>query len=498
MTRWSLPTRVLVAWTVLVPAALGAQRGAAFPHRQHGNLFPTCTGCHAGISTGNTATSFPAPEQCRLCHNGTDVRAVTWTRPTPHAGMLKFSHPVHARSADSAARACATCHSPGDTAWMNVSRPVPATCLSCHTHAASGHLADDNACATCHIPLTQARDLTRERIAAFPRPPSHERSDFVSHHAPAASDVQRCAVCHARESCARCHVNASTLPAITALDHDPRVAALVAAKAPVYPTPADHRTSAFSWDHGSLARTARDRCATCHTRASCETCHTNETANPVVRGMPRAEGGAPGVQLVHPPMPIRAATASIPSLVAVAETIPSGKAPAPRMVRVHDPGFRTAHGSEAASGALTCTGCHAQRFCADCHAGEGKRRFHPTDYVSRHAANAWGRETECSSCHNAQAFCKGCHEKAGLASKGRLDVAYHSAQPQWLLQHGRAARQGLANCTTCHTQRDCLTCHSTVGWGINPHGPGFDAARMAKVAAPMCLACHLQVPGRSP
>jgi hypothetical protein len=165
-------------------------------------------------------------------------------------------------------------------------------------------------------------------------------------------------------------------------------------------------------------------------------------------------------------------------------------------VRVHDAGFRTGHRTAAATAALSCAGCHEQRFCSDCHAGEGSRRFHPANFVQRHAADSYGRETQCSSCHNTELFCRSCHRATGLASNGRLDVAFHDAQPQWLLQHGRAARQGLQSCATCHAQRDCLACHSTTGWGVNPHGPGFQAGRLANRNATQCLFCHLQVPGR--
>jgi hypothetical protein len=381
---------------------------------------------------------------------------------------------------------------------MDVSEPGPTLCLGCHTHRASGHLAPDNNCSTCHRPLTQTA-VSVARIAAFPRPPSHETADFISDHAPASGATGQCAICHARQSCARCHVNAATLPATASLAPDARVAQVVAGKPAVYPTPSDHGDPDFLWRHGSDARSAAGtRCATCHARASCEACHIAEPPSAIVRQVPNAErGGAPGVRLAAPrSVPPRAAAApsQMLSVVAVADTIPAAALPPPHIVRVHNPGFRTSHGSQAAAAALTCTGCHTQRFCSDCHAGEGQRRYHPANFAARHAPTAYGREAECQSCHNAEVFCRGCHQQAGLASGGRLDVAFHTAQPQWLLQHGRAARQGLANCVTCHTQRDCLTCHSTTGWGINPHGSGFDASRMGSKAMPMCLICHVRAP----
>jgi hypothetical protein len=294
-------------------------------------------------------------------------------------------------------------------------------------------------------------------------------------------------------------VNASSIPQIAALGRDARVATLVANKPmPVYATPEDHRDAAFVVAHGAAARRDVARCGTCHARASCATCHTGGVSSTILRGLPSPDpGGARGVDLMDRPARLRVnPPAAALSLItaALSDSTRASQNPPARVVRVHDIGFRNAHGAQAAAGTLTCSGCHAQRFCSDCHAGEGRRRFHPANFEARHAADAYGRENECNSCHNAEVFCRGCHRASGLASNGRLNVAFHTAQPEWLLQHGRAARQGLASCITCHKQSDCLTCHSTTGWGINPHGPGFDAARMAKSAAPTCLRCHLQIP----
>lgn len=485
----------------LVPVLTQAQRGSGFPHGRHQRLFPTCASCHAGIETGDAPAMYPSEATCTTCHNGTDARRVTWRRPAPAAGLLRFSHPVHASRVDSAGRACVTCHDASGGGSMNV-RPAHApTCLGCHAHRATGHLAADNNCATCHVALTAATGLSRQRVAALPRPPSHDRPEFVSAHDPRNTPAAAsCAVCHARESCARCHVNAGTLAPITALAQDARVAAVVANTPPVYPVPADHRRDAFVVMHGAAARENVERCASCHARPSCTTCHVGSSGATLVRRVPMPEeGGAVGVRLVHRTENRRARSSMLPPMADAA--LPGmlrgtqGSAE-PRVVRVHDLGFRRGHGPQAASGALNCAGCHAQRFCSDCHAGEGTRRFHAANFAVRHAADAYGRQADCASCHNTEAFCRSCHQQSGLASRGRLNVAFHDAQPQWLLQHGRAARQGLQNCASCHQQRDCLTCHATTGWGVNPHGPGFDAASQARRAPVTCLACHLEVPRR--
>lgn len=78
---------------------------------------------------------------------------------------------------------------------------------------------------------------------------------------------------------------------------------------------------------------------------------------------------------------------------------------------------------------------------------------------------------------------------------GRLGQGFHDAEPLWLLRHPQAARQGLESCTSCHTQQDCMQCHSTVGsFQVNPHGRDFDARRAQKRNAAICLACHLGNP----
>jgi hypothetical protein len=119
------------------------------------------------------------------------------------------------------------------------------------------------------------------------------------------------------------------------------------------------------------------------------------------------------------------------------------------------------------------------------------------NFGMRHAADAYRRETNCASCHNTEVFCRSCHAANGVGGRGNTVEAFHTGQPQWLLQHGGAARQSLTTCASCHRQRDCMQCHSTLGWGVNPHGPGFDAARLWKQAKPMCLRCHLSDPTKS-
>jgi hypothetical protein len=71
--------------------------------------------------------------------------------------------------------------------------------------------------------------------------------------------------------------------------------------------------------------------------------------------------------------------------------------------------------------------------------------------------------------------------------------------------HGVEAQRNLDACVSCHSERDCVSCHATpsaggTGWvgrngdlrGLNPHPPGFSsrcATALRKNARP-CLVCH--------
>ncbi len=494
-----------------------------FPHLAHARLFPSCAGCHAAIAdsadpgraarAGRATASerFPPAELCAECPTERERPVPAGRAPDARATNLAFAHDTHAR-AQLGAQApgadgttgpldCTACHAPpGDTRRMAVARAQPATCVGCHAHRATAHLADDSPCATCHVPLVSAKALPAARVAGLPRPPSHETPEFIRNHGrlgTSAPTDASCAVCHASESCARCHVNADALPRVVALGRDARVAALVAGRAAAHPAPATHADPSWPTAHGASARRATASCANCHAQRSCATCHLPtgtgdraDAASVIARlPAPAAGAGAQGVRL-----PRARGPADAPPVAGGAPVPAAPPARTQHLVRVHPPDFAREHDAAAGAQSPRCAGCHAQRFCAGCHAGEGRRRFHPPDFAVRHAPAAYGRERDCASCHSAEAFCRACHASGGLASRGRRDVAFHDAQPQWLVQHGRAARQGMESCTTCHGQRDCMQCHSSRGLRVNPHGPGFDARRMAARSRVACIACH----GRDP
>jgi predicted CXXCH cytochrome family protein len=450
---------------LVAAAVVAALPGQRFPHEAHERLFPVCEGCHAGVLSGVAEELYPDPASCLQCHDGVREPEVEWSAPRRRASNLRFFHPDHRQlvAAAGEAESCGTCHvGPGAPSRMAVEGPQPVFCLQCHAHEAPEHLAASADCASCHLPLAAATELPVERVALFPRPPSHEAPDFLLAHAPGAQQLATCAVCHARESCERCHANADRLAEVTALPRDARVALLERGREPVYPLPPSHLAAGWGWGHGDAARSEPERCSNCHTQPSCQGCHAAGPALAVIAQLPPAHPGrAPGVRLAL-----------------------SARS-------VHPPDFDRRHGSWAATGALQCAQCHTQQSCAECHAGQDSRAFHLPNFVERHAVEVFGAASNCQSCHTTETFCRDCHTSVGLASTGRRDVAFHTGQPLWVLAHGQAARTGLESCVSCHRQADCLQCHSaTQGWGVSPHGPGFDASRMAARNRLTCRWCH--------
>ncbi|MEP7347592.1 MAG: cytochrome c3 family protein, partial [Gemmatimonadaceae bacterium] len=475
--RRALVLALAFAMVWLAPQLPGqeALRGQSpFPHERHARLFPNCEGCHDGVVSGRADRIMPAPAQCETCHNGTDAKRVSWT-PRVHSGqgLLRFSHPDHAVKVDTVGRRCESCHAEPNAPRMQVDAPRATRCFSCHTHRAAAHYDESNNCSTCHVPLTAATAISTEGVARLPRPATHETPAFVSTHGGHDRNMASCATCHARESCVRCHMNASSIPVINALGADARVAANMRGKPAVYPRPSTHLAEDFVFLHGGDASREPARCASCHARPSCRACHTGAGASRVIDALPNEPTGAGagrGVQLQRASL----STATPHGASTVAKPRAAGSAPllvadtGTRKVWVHAPGFERDHAEPARAGLMTCDGCHTQSMCASCHSGERSRLYHKPNFAMRHAATAYSRETDCASCHNTEAFCRDCHRTTGIGARGTGTVSYHTAQPQWLLQHGRAARQNLTTCTSCHQQRDCMQCHSTLGWSVNP------------------------------
>jgi hypothetical protein len=456
-----------------------------FDHLQHRALFPTCESCHAGVMSARSADDpaiWPSAESCAECHDGTVEERVDWAPPEPPRTNLAFTHPTHRAEerehADSTVR-CWSCHTEqgggAPAERMAVVLAVAENCLSCHGITGPHLATPDTACATCHLPLAQAARLTADDIVSFPEPPSHSRPDFLEDghgrlaEAGAGDIAASCATCHARNFCAECHVNAPEIAAIQALAPDARVRPVpIALRAPP-----SHREPDFVEQHGDDARDGAQRCATCHTQESCLVCHV----------------GTPSV----------ARTLTVASAERGRGAVTERRRPAS-----HGADFSETHGSDASARPQSCAACHARSECLDCHrpnAADASPGYHRIGFIVSHPVQAYQRESSCSDCHNPGQFCSSCHANAGLTNIDLpLDAGYHDAKRSFIAGHGQAARQSLESCVSCHVETDCMSCHATAvlgGRNFSPHGPGFDAERLARRNPQMCSACHGgAIPGR--
>jgi hypothetical protein len=460
---------LLIAAALTLPhAALAQVTSNPFPHEKHANLFPECITCHAGAKTRGSAM-WPAPQSCRACHDGKVQPAVEWSAAKRIPGNVRFDHAIHqerlaARNAPEAQ--CQDCHATQGADRMQVQRAVAARCFECHEP--KEHHAEGSECATCHVPLWEAAHLTNERVAQFPKPPSHQLAEFAAGgHGKSAcpkgksgKESSSCAVCHAIQFCETCHVDAASNECISTLGSDPRsLVHQVKTR-----TPDSHQKTSFLTMHGHGLEDAGAQCGTCHTQSSCTICHAS----------------TPGVAAALLSAPAR------PGVGALVER----KKPAS-----HHENFLKTHGNLASADPGSCAACHHRAQCLDCHRtspSSGTPGYHSADFLQRHPAAAYARETSCAECHNPGSFCQTCHEASGVAAGGGLRGAgYHDANPSFLLGHGPSARMSLESCVSCHTESDCLVCHSAQGGRrFNPHGPEFEASILREKAPQMCTVCH--------
>lgn len=154
------------------------------------------------------------------------------------------------------------------------------------------------------------------------------------------------------------------------------------------------------------------------------------------------------------------------------------------------------HASMAGSDSEFCGACHSEEQCQRCHAGKRRPRdIHPGDWISSHGVSSRLNSPRCNSCHRAQSFCLECHRRSGAAwdspEKSRnigTGGRYHgdvSAE-----QICRRARQDITSCVSCHSERTCRECHSSL---FSPHPPGFvrKCAALASRNRNSCSKCHL-------
>lgn len=174
----------------------------------------------------------------------------------------------------------------------------------------------------------------------------------------------------------------------------------------------------------------------------------------------------------------------------------------------HDADWIEHHKSVAADDSTFCASCHTSKDCTDCHDGNVRpRKVHPNDWLSMHPQAARTDNPRCSSCHNEQTFCADCHRRTGVARDAPsgdrpAGRRFHPPPSEWTTaprgpnHHAWEAMRNLNACVSCHSERDCVTCHATKGiaggQGVDPHPAGFlDKCGLAFRRNPRpCYVCH--------
>ncbi len=170
----------------------------------------------------------------------------------------------------------------------------------------------------------------------------------------------------------------------------------------------------------------------------------------------------------------------------------------------HDDSWLQDHRAAAQLNEGYCANCHAPKECVDCHNGVTKPlKIHPNDWILQHPVAARKNAPDCASCHRSQTFCVDCHQLTKVAGdpQDRANVPQRLRfHPEgWVAatvgpdHHRFEAQRNIQSCTSCHTERTCVACHSG-DFGANPHPIGFAGSlrcrEMARKNDRACVKCH--------
>jgi len=162
----------------------------------------------------------------------------------------------------------------------------------------------------------------------------------------------------------------------------------------------------------------------------------------------------------------------------------------------------------------TCFGCHKHRDqwtlrdCNGCHVNiryEGvmpdDHVVHDGDFIREHGVRAASARDLCASCHTDRQ-CASCHGEGtvpALPWKLALgDVSLPGLhRAGFLARHSDEARADPGLCTTCHTESSCVDCHTrqnVAGTSArSPHPPGWangEHGMQARIDPMSCAGCH--------
>ena len=356
----------------------------------------------------------------------------------PQTVPLRFNHKKHVKGLS---LSCKVCHEAAYTSAQASDRLLPRptdTCDNCHDvdHSDPAHIRGGKeasaACAFCHVGAAAGEG---GKVAPVILPAPNLRFPHAKH---LARNIQ----------CGQCHGQIAELELATR-DQLPRMP-------------------------GCLTCHALSGAAQGGAKGTCTTCHLSEPDGRMVTTFA-------GSQLV-PPRWLHGSE--------------------------HDADWIERHKTVAADDSGFCASCHSAKDCTDCHDGNVRpRKVHPNDWLSMHPQAARTDNPRCSSCHSEASFCGDCHRRTGVARdapsgnrpSGRrfhLPPAEWTTAPRGPNHHAWEAMRNLNACVSCHSERDCVTCHATKGiaggQGVDPHPAGFlDRCGQALRRNPRpCYVCH--------
>jgi hypothetical protein len=393
---------------------------------------------HPAFTSGRAPMPGDMPVPDAWMPPGSDASPVPSDEIFPQQSLtLRFNHKKHVQELKLFCKVChATAYKSGQSSDDLL--PSPSTCDACHDvdHTDLVHVKagseDNGQCGFCHLGAEAGAD---GRVAPVVIPRPNLRFPHDKH---LARNID----------CAQCHGQIGELELATR-DQLPRMA-------------------------GCFRCHAQSGAAQGEAKGACTTCHLTERRGTLLT------------------------------------TFASGELVPPRWLHnaAHTPDWIERHKTVAADNSAFCASCHSADQCTDCHDGRVRpRNVHPNDWISMHAQAARQDNPRCVSCHQEQTFCADCHRRVGVArdapSGNRLaGRRFHPPPSEWTTgprspqHHAWEAQRNLNACVSCHTERDCATCHATRGvsggQGVNPHPLGFEAkceSAFRRNPRP-CLVCH--------
>lgn len=109
--------------------------------------------------------------------------------------------------------------------------------------------------------------------------------------------------------------------------------------------------------------------------------------------------------------------------------------------------------------AASCSMCHTEKFCDDCHHHSGfEKSTHPPAYIVAHGLEARLDAVECMTCHQIENDCQSCHIQRMIMP------ADHNLTTWGIINgnagmHADAAESTPEVCQSCHQPHYCQRCH---------------------------------------